>query len=116
VDARRLRLTMQLLCIALLLFAQQAALAHAVWHAHQKIPHGQHEQASAQEPRGSLGREVSAICALDVVLGEVLGAVPCGGHAVQLRSDSHSVTASGRSVDAAFRFLAPLSRGPPSLR
>ena len=107
---------MQLLCIALLLFAQQAAFAHAIWHAHKQLPAGHQQQAHAQDSHGSPQREASSVCALDVVLGEVLGAAPCGGSVTHVSSGTHAVTNAERAVHGVSRFPAPLSRGPPTLR
>ena len=107
---------MQCLCIALLLFAQQAAFAHAIWHAHQQLPAGHQQQADTRDAQGSPQREASAVCALDAVLGEVLGAAPCGSHVARVASGTHAVSNAEHTVAGVSRFLAPLSRGPPSLR
>ena len=113
---RRPRLAIQLFCIALLLFAQQAAFAHAIWHAHQQLPAGHQQRADTRDAQGSTQREASAICTLDAVLGEVLGAAPCGSHVAQVLPGTHAVTNAEHAVAGVSRFLAPLSRGPPSLR
>jgi len=101
------RALLQLVCILLLLFAQQSALTHAAWHAHQ--PHSaQHDGRDKASFNGSL-------CDLHVAFSAVLG----GAHASPVH---HAVRecVDERIVRYTVPLLlsvapSPLSRGPPAL-
>ena len=106
---------MQLGCIFLLLFAQQAALTHAVWHAHQQFPteHPGSVQVAAVPDDGAAG--FSGACAFDAALGQMLGAAPCGNPPPLVALASGDAARSGRYAFVTSEFLAPRSRGPPAL-
>ena len=56
-------------CVFLLLFAQQAALTHAAWHAH-------HEHASTSRAAAHDGSLQGELCALHGPFTQVLGWCP----------------------------------------
>jgi hypothetical protein len=98
---------LQLACVFLLLFAQQAAVTHAVWHA----------QAPASQQQDTKGKAAfqGGLCDLHGVFTQVLGGVhsACAPtpHAPAL--NAHIVHRPPSWVAA--RHLIPLSRGPPVL-
>jgi hypothetical protein len=105
-----------LACILLLLVAQQTAIAHAIWHAHEYGRQGPGSACEVACPDGSpAGHDPAQLCAFDIAFGQVLGGASgspsalavadCPGDAPTLLLDS-----APRA-----RFLAPLSRGPPTL-
>jgi hypothetical protein len=100
---------------ALLLFAQYSALTHAVWHAHHQLPSQQYERLDGAGTHSPYGPGVSSLCALDEAFGQVLGAA-----AGTLQLHTGAATAGETPLHwqqtlAFQQFLAPLSRGPPSL-
>jgi hypothetical protein len=106
---------MQLGCICLLLFAQQAALTHSAWHA--SGAHGAEESAEHEHPPdtdGHAGTERD-LCGYHLALHDVTGG-SCGGgtHAAAIAHSpaEHAFAALGRrSVEA----VTQVSRGPPGL-
>ena len=107
------RSLLQLGCILALLFSQQLALAHAVWHAHQQLPSHQNEQTDADSGPDTYGAEIA--CAFHAAFGQVLGAAPFG-HPACFEQPSGVETSRGLAeASAPSYFLAPLSRGPPAL-
>lgn len=92
--------------VALLAFAQHAALAHGIWHAWQAAHAGPSDHTPVKLPG----------CDFDAVYGEVLGtsgavaaaSVPPGA------GDAHEFSGLAAAVDSASP-LTPRSRGPPAL-
>jgi len=113
-DRRSLRCLMQLCCIFLLLFAQQAALMHAVSHARVHTAAGALEESRADPAYGSQAPDAAALCAFDAAYGQVLGAAPCTGHDWSSGSPADAAPAHVRYASPFQDFLAPLSRGPPA--
>jgi len=113
-DRRTLRRLMQLCCIFLLLFAQQAALTHAVSHARVQAPAGVLKAPSAAGAHGSRMPDAAALCAFDAAYGQVLGAAPCSGHDWASGHAPDAAPARVRYASPFQDFLAPLSRGPPA--
>ena len=108
------RVLLGLLC-ALMLFAQHVALSHAVWHAYQHRPaQDQNGFQSDRQDRPSAPK-VSKLCALDAAFGQVLGCAPPTAHSFPAKSASAETPLHAFGGVAAVEFLAPLSRGPPSL-
>lgn len=106
-------LLLQLVCALALLFAQQAALTHQVWHA---APHGGvlHFSVAAEGQCGSQAPQ-ERLCSLHAAFGTVLGALDCAGAGVLDRTageirfrlpDLSAPSAPG---------LPAVSRGPPAL-
>jgi len=102
------RVFVHLACMFLLLFAQQAALTHAAWHATHKSPPVQHEGNGKASFQGGL-------CNLHVAFSQVLGgasacalpprAAECFIPRAEHRERSHHAAVS----------LPFFSRGPPVL-
>lgn len=92
------------LLVCAVLFAQQAALAHDVWHA----AGGQ----AAHDGKSPVGKK---LCDLHDLLGNVLGAVSAAALPVALLalSDARFLPVAERT--APDRPLAPQSRGPPRI-
>ena len=103
----------QLLC-AFVLFAQQAALTHGVWHAA--------ASQSAHEPHGGAhgdertpATELSSLCVFDAAFGQVLGGAPATHQSACAETTaSQRALYHGRAYTAADA-LTPRSRGPPAL-
>ena len=108
------RALLQLVC-ALLLFAQQMGLTHAIWHAVQQRPLHEQGAGSAQhDDHGSQGsRDASRLCALDAMLGQVLGGAGLGlpsflAEKLHAQAPLHALV-----VNLTTHTLTPRSRGPP---
>ena len=102
------------MCIFLLLFAQQAALTHVLWHAQRAASIERLNRSTAEAKRPASAPHVAALCALHALLGQVLGGASCDTRSV---GDTYVAreTAQYRARELALQdFLAPLSRGPPS--
>lgn len=99
------RYVLQVVCVLLLLFAQQAAWVHAAWHAGQRT--GTNQGEHDESPQG-------ALCSLHVAFGEVLGAVQpaCPPTAlVPAVAENHTAVV----IDGARLVLhLPPARGPPA--
>ena len=98
---------LRLVCICLLLFAQQSALTHAAWHAHGQTPaqHDSNDKASFQ----------GGLCDLHVAFSQVLGGVQATP-VQHLVWDSVAERIAQRPRLCGFvETLVPLSRGPPVL-
>lgn len=110
------RALLQLAC-ALLLFAQHMGLAHAIWHAAQQRPvHEQRYSAAADRDHDSpVSRDVSSLCVLDAVLGQVLGGAALGCPAFSAEKPLAQAPAGAPVAYATSDALTPRSRGPPSL-
>ena len=105
---------MQLCCIFLLLFAQQSALTHAAWHA--LVGSTGPAQHVAAAPAHDTHSDDAAACVFDAAYGQVLGAGLGGAPAVVHQPLAHGAPAHWHRSFTTPQFLAPLSRGPPSLR
>jgi len=110
--SRLARALIQVLC-ALVLFAQQAALTHAVWHSAAGQA-AQQDDAHAYEHEPAPAR-LAGLCAYDAAFGLVLGGA-CATVAVAL--PNAPVTQAALPPPDAFSpvdALTPRSRGPPIL-
>jgi hypothetical protein len=101
------RVFLSFVCVFLLLFAQQSAIAHAAWHIHNPSP-AQHDG------NGKVGFQ-GELCNLHSVFGQVLGGV----HVSPLQllapgSYTGRVERRERSLCSSVS-LAYLSRAPPVL-
>ena len=105
---------MHLCCVFLLLFAQQAALTHAVSHTHGRAPARELAQQRVDVKHGSQSSGVATLCAFDAAFGQVLGAAPCGTYAAASAPAANAAPAHAAYAAAHQDFLAPLSRGPPA--
>jgi hypothetical protein len=101
-------------CIFLLLFAQQVALTHLLWHAQRSARVERIDRSVAETKQPAKAPHLAALCAFHALLGQVLGAASCDAR-------THERTFStGEPPQHLARelvhpdFLAPLSRGPPS--
>ena len=106
------RAFLRLVC-ALLLFAQQAGLVHAVLHAaHQ----GQAQERRLDERSGESSEgQLSRVCALDAALSQVLGGAPLASHSFAPAALSTEISSSACGAFVTLESPAPRSRGPPSL-
>ncbi len=103
----------QLLC-AFVLFAQQAALTHGVWHAA--------ASQSAQQPHGGSYQnertpapELGALCVFDAAFGQVLGGGPATHQSAYAETTASQRALYHRRAYTAADALTPRSRGPPAL-
>lgn len=103
------RSLMQLVCIVVLLTAQQAALTHEIGHLYDRVP-----VQSLQPKEGKQGTQ-AASCNFHVVFAEVLGGV--SSPALTLRLAANGVERSTNHFPPAFPadLVVPASRGPPIL-
>jgi len=97
----------QFIYIFLLLFAQQSAFTHAVWHAQEHSP-AHHEDNGDTSFQGEL-------CGLHGAFTQVLGGVqPAEKHPPPTQVDAETIEhRSGAQVT--LELHVPLSRGPPVL-
>ncbi|HZN27271.1 MAG TPA: hypothetical protein VFB75_23795 [Burkholderiales bacterium] len=109
-----MRRLLQLCCIFLLLFAQQTALTHALWHAERQLPVGALEHHAAQHTHDSGDADAAALCAFDAAFGQLLGAALSGHHGLLHASITNERPHRLTFFSVPRYFLAPLSRGPPS--
>lgn len=111
------RVILRLILAALLLVAQQAAVTHAVWHAHDTLA-GRIHDAELNDDLGHKHDEHSSeaqFCGFHAAFGQVLGAA--AGNAAPLavlRLDVERVSDPQRSFSHVEPVL-PQSRGPPAL-
>ena len=103
----------QVLC-ALVLFAQQAALTHLVWHAVGERSAQQIELAVHEHER-TPAQKLAGLCAYDAAFGQVLGGafatVPAAFADAAVAQDALHPHGAYTAADA----LTPRSRGPPVL-
>ena len=104
---------MQLCCIFLLLFAQQSALTHAMWHAFGGSAKYAQKAGAASQPAPQ-SRD-AALCAFDAAYGQALGAALGGAPADVPAPLADVATSHSKYSSTTPLFLAPLSRGPPAL-
>lgn len=101
----------------LLLAAQQGALLHAVWHAHDGQQAHQHDAHAhddhAHDHEAPSGH--ASLCVFDMAFGQVLGGTHgCGlalAHVPVTVERLHDITSPRLLAEA----LSPKSRGPPAL-
>jgi hypothetical protein len=98
------------ICVALLLIAQQGALAHATWHAGKT----QHNAAELESPAGHENRDSqSSLCDFDLAFGHVLGGVH-GSSAPQITAELPAAIATYLFNPRLGSEAVPAhSRGPP---
>jgi hypothetical protein len=101
------RSVLQFICTLCLLFAQQAAFTHALWHAHEPSVqrHDRHDNSSAH----------GELCKLHGLFTQVVGGAP--GTIVQLVLEDALNEQSPHVASAVLStsLLTPRSRGPPRL-
>jgi hypothetical protein len=109
------RALLPLVC-ALLLFAQQMGLSHAIWHATQQRPVHEQGTDSAQydDDSSHSSRDASSLCGLDAMLGQVLGGAALAYPTfVAEKPDAHAPL-HALVANLTTHTLTPRSRGPPS--
>jgi hypothetical protein len=105
---------MQLGCIFLLLFAQQTALTHALWHAQLQLPAAEVAYSTAAVTHDTGAPDAAVLCAFDAAVGQMLGGAPSSSRiALQPVATTQVPHRLARSSPPSY-FPAPLSRGPPS--
>ena len=96
---------------ALLLLAQQVGLTHAVWHA----AHASDTVEQSGSGQAPALPHASKLCALDALLGQVLGAGPVSAFAFDHSAAAAEVPSCATHAVASLAAPAPRSRGPPTL-
>ena len=104
----------QLLC-AFVLFAQQAALTHGVWHAAASSQSAQQPHGGAYENERTPAPDVSGLCVFDAAFGQVLGGSPATHHSAYAETTASQKALYHCRAHAAADALTPRSRGPPAL-
>lgn len=106
---------LRLLLAALLLVAQQAAVTHAIWHAHDGLAGHVHDTAVVQSGQSHDDDSTQAqFCGFHVAFGQVLGMAH--GNAAMFAAPVLLVE-HGPAPDRSCRhivFVPPQSRGPPA--
>lgn len=98
------RIFLTIVCVFMLLFAQQGALTHAAWHA---------GATSTTHDKGGKGGFEGSLCDLHKSLSQVTGGVPAPA-VVNVVATEPAASFAGHPLPAVVvHFLAPLSRGPP---
>lgn len=106
------RALLQLVC-ALLLFAQQIALTHAIWHVSHELP-APEQHVHDRDGGHSQDTEAANLCSFDAAFGQVLGGAPITTYVFLAHAAGGASALDPQRASATQRFLAPLSRGPPS--
>jgi hypothetical protein len=120
------------LCVFLLLVAQQGALVHATWHAHNTLnTHDAHEHAAhvhaghhddAHEHRGHYGHNEhnheaptgqASLCAFDLAFGQVLGGVHGASFPLPALVPAALQVAEALNTRTSADAVPARSRGPP---
>ena len=107
------RFVFRLLCIALLLAGQQAALTHALAHATDRVTRSARVTEGARTPAPAKQGERYASCAFDYAFSQVLGAVHSAcvpALQVDASFGTFALRAHARDAVSEFPFLI---RGPP---
>jgi hypothetical protein len=101
------RSALQFICIVCLLFAQQAAFTHALWHTHEPSvrSHTGHDRPSAQ----------GDLCKLHGLFSQVLGTAPGTTFHVAIGNALNEQSAHLSPPVPSSSPLRPRSRGPPRL-
>ena len=103
------RSSMQLVCILLLLGAQQSALAH-------QIGHVRHDLSAGQQDSDDRGRAThSALCDYHGALAEVLGFIGPAASQLPLAVDAPERHAGCAPAASPLNAVPPAARGPPVL-
>jgi hypothetical protein len=104
---RMKRTILQLVCAFCLLFAQQSALTHAVWHAHGDVP-----VKEDSKHKSSLQDD---LCNLHGLFTQVVGGASTAVLHVPASDAVHIHALELQSSCISARLPAPRSRGPPLL-
>ena len=107
---------LQIICAFLLLFAQQGALMHAVWHAHDRTGKDVRAAVNAESRHGQNENSTQAqLCRFHLAFGNVLGAA--GGKEVRFAVPLPQVERASEPERCCHHVasLPPQSRGPPVL-
>jgi hypothetical protein len=105
------------LCLAfLLLFAQYAAVAHAISHTHgggsQQRALDCQDRCFAEQPTES---DPAKLCAFDIAFCQVLGTAAGSSQALRIDPVLANAAYPHDLIVPPARLIAPLSRGPPQL-
>jgi hypothetical protein len=107
----RWRAVVQFFFALLLLFAQQGALTHDIWHAAKS---GVAYSALAGDQKTPESKK-NRLCDLHSALGNVLGAVAAVPAAAPLEACANAPSLAAAAPALSLFFLAASSRGPPAL-
>lgn len=108
-----MRRLLQLGCIFLLLFAQHTAFTHAIWHASHELPAPEQHVYDSDDGHSRDTGDAN-LCSFDAAFGQVLGSAPITTHVFLAHAAGGASALDPQRASATQRFLAPLSRGPPS--
>jgi hypothetical protein len=97
-----------------LLFAQQAALTHMLWHAQRDARIERLRHSTAETKRPTKAPHLATLCGLHALFGQVLGGASSDAPAHANRYVTGETPQHYARQLAHQDFLAPLSRGPPS--
>lgn len=101
--------------------AQQGALVHATWHAHNTLEHAAHvheaQRGDAHEGRDGYDHETPAgqasLCAFDLAFGQVLGGVHGTSAPLPAVVPTALVVAAALYTRSSVEPVPALARGPP---
>lgn len=108
-----MRRFVRLCCVFLLLFAQQGALTHSVWHLRHDLPAQQRERF-AQEPAQSQDDTVPALCRFDATFNQMLGGASCAAFSCAFAERCAEAPLPVAGTIATADPVSPRSRGPPA--
>lgn len=101
------------LACAGLIFVQNAALVHALWHAAEPAPLLEHRLENSPE-RTSPG-DLFDLCVVDGVLAQVLGGGPLAQHACTVEKGTNEAVVDLPDRSHPVDVLSASARGPPRL-
>ena len=104
--------------VFLLLVAQQGALVHATWHAHNTLEHAAHAHEAQQgDAHDGHDHETPAgqasLCAFDLAFGQVLGGVHGTSAPLPAVVPTALVVAAALNTRSSVDAVPALARGPP---
>jgi hypothetical protein len=109
---------LQLICIFLLLSAQQAALTHRVWHLHDYLPAHEHQDragAAHEHNDDEAPSSQAELCLFHAALGSVFAGGCAGETVLGTAADSSWLAISTAVWRVAETVALPPSRAPPVL-
>jgi len=112
------RIALHFLCAFLLLFAQQGALTHQVWHLHDYLPAHEHDDhAGAAHDRGDdeTPSSQAELCVFHAALGSLFAGGCAGQPTIAAAGFLHWLATPPAVWHIAQPTLTPPSRAPPVL-
>ena len=110
------RIALHFLCAFLLLFAQQGALTHQVWHLHDYLPaHEHNDHAGAAHDNDKSPSSQAELCIFHAALGSLFAGGCTGQPAIAAAGLSDWLATSPAAWRVAQSTATPPSRAPPVL-